>query len=168
MADARNNPALRRQTVDTEQFPIGQMPDVSIDSPRESDIVAADSTTVFDQLAFNEEPITILVEASGREDFPVPPQVSVNGVPAEVWDGRRWLKMGFFPLGQEITTKRKYAEVLVGSKPQTVRTKVEELASGQTRNMVSRVAHARFPFTVIEDRNPNGRAWLQELRQRAV
>lgn len=175
MSDAINRPVLTRRKVGAsgaDEFELGQAPDVVLPATgsvtRESDIILPVETVQNEhlaELAFMEEPVTIFIETSGEEDAPQFADVAVNGKKAEVWDeaNSRWVPIGFLSVGREITTKRKYVEVLARSKPQKVKTKVED-PRGDPRNIVQRFTHSRFPFSVLEDKNPKGRAWLARIK----
>ena len=117
------------------------------------------------QLAFNEEPVTIIIEENTRSDFPethVPVQVAGRG--AELLINGKWAEVGWLPVGQEITTKRKFVEVLVRSKTDTVNTIHEDANVERPRNSVQRRTSAMYPISVLVDENPMGRAWLTQVR----
>ena len=177
MSEALNNPSFRRGRrtggSEADEFPVGQSPDVVLPATgpvtRESDIILTVGESInsdgFSELAFMEEPMTIYIEPSGSEDSEQFAQVAVNGKNAEVFDANtgKWIPIGYLPIGREITTKRKYVEVLARSKPQKVKTKVDD-PRGDPRNIVQRFTHSRFPFSVLEDKNPKGRAWLSRIK----
>ena len=117
-------------------------------------------------LKFNEEPITIRIEQSnigGMETAPTHVSCSVNGRPAEIWDGQRWLLVGWLPVGEVITTKRKYAEVLILSKHMTVDTTVLTNPGKDPENIMRRPVSSRFPVSIIQDKNPKGMEWVTRL-----
>ena len=62
-----------------------------------------------------------------------------------------------------ITTKRKYVEVLARSKTETVRTKTGDANQENPENTLVRSIARRASFSVLEDQNPMGRAWLTRL-----
>lgn len=177
MSDALNNPVLRRGRrtggSEADEFALGQSPDVILPATgsvtRESEIIQSVGESVHSdmvsELAFMEEPMTIYIEPSGSEDSEQFAQVAVNGKGAEVFDANtgKWYPIGYLPVGKEITTKRKYVEVLARSKPQKVKTRVDD-PRGDPRNVVQRFTHSRFPFSVLEDKNPKGRAWLSRIK----
>lgn len=176
MSEAINRPVLRRTrgASEADEFALGQSPDIilpatgPVSREPESIIPVEGGNSATDKLAdlaFMEEPMTIYLEPSGEEDATQFAQVAVNGKPAEVFnhEQNRWVSQGFLPIGVELTTKRKYVEVLARSKPQRIKTKVDD-PRGDPRNIISRFTHSRYPFSVIEDRNPKGRAWLSKIK----
>lgn len=103
-------------------------------------------------LAFMEEKVTVVVhESTNKNDDPMP-MVAVNGVNQ------------YFVRGQNQLVKRKFIEVLARAKPEAVMTDVEVRSVGaEPVNRVLRNRAHKFPFSVVEDRNPRGGAWLSAL-----
>ena len=116
-------------------------------------------------LAFNEEKVTVMLMDSSDGDTNPEPFVflAVNGRgpmpgPAEL---SNWV-----PRNEPIAMARKYVEVLARAKPVHFRT-VEALdAQGYKTTKLRSTAALRYPFTVIQDSNPRGAAWLAELLRR--
>jgi len=111
------------------------------------------------QLAFMEEPVTIII-AEGTEKNPEQYVfLSVNGIGAGP-NGIPWV-----PRNVEITIKRKYLSVLANSRPVHFRKK-ERYDPSTGDRVVDTVGSSsdRYPFQVVEDRNPHGREWLRQLR----
>lgn len=138
---------------------------------RESEIVHADSSlnkAYFDELAFNEEPVTIRIEPSSEKNAPKFYECWVNGRGAEVWDenNRQWNPITYLPVGQQITVKRKYVAVLAAAKRDNISTRHDNADHETVNNFVDRSTSAVANFSVIEDKNPRGAAWLTELRRR--
>lgn len=172
--DAVQAPVKRKYTraVHSEDFPIGQKEDLDIGL--DSQIIhgealanpANDAKSQFmQQLAFNEEPITILIEENTRSDFPetmVP--VSVNGEGAEILLDGKWVRSGWLPIGRELTTKRKYVEVLARSKSDSIRTVHDDATVERPRNTIQRRTSANYPISILRDDNPKGRDWLATIR----
>lgn len=98
--------------------------------------------------AFMNEPVTILVNPATDPDEPRLVQVGVNGVNQ------------FLPRGEQITVKRKYVEVLARAKRTNFSQTLDERL-GEGMNHLKAMHLLRFPFSVIEDRNPNGGPWLR-------
>lgn len=176
MSEAINRPVLtrsRRGASEADEFPVGQSPDIVLPNQGpivrepESLLVMEGNTDndVIANAAFMEEPMTIYIEPSGEEDSAQFAYAAVNGKDAEVFhpDQNRWISVGHLPVGVEITTKRKYVEVLARSKPQRIKTRVDD-PRGDPRNILNRFTHSRFPFSVLEDNNPKGRAWLSRIK----
>ena len=130
---------------------------VAGDVNQQSDYLAA--------LQFMEEPVTIVIEENTRSELPethVP--VAVNGKGAEVWINGQWIEAGWLPIGQELTTKRKYVEVLLRSKSDTINTDHDDATVERPRNMVKRRTSAQYPVSVLHDANPKGREWMSRVR----
>lgn len=97
--------------------------------------------------AFMNEPVTVIINPSQDPDDPKLVQVGVNGVNQ------------FMPRGEPITVKRKYVEVLARAKRTDFQQTLDERL-GEAMNHLRSMHSLRFPFSVLEDRNPNGGAWL--------
>ena len=119
-----------------------------------------------DALAFNEEPMTILIHRSNEKFSPrCTDLIAIQGVKAEMLFRNGWVPMGYLPRGQAFVTKRKYVEALAGAKMDTIHTSVEDMPGGETRNLVDRIVSATCTFSVIEDKNPLGAEWLARILQ---
>lgn len=119
-----------------------------------------------EELAFNEEPVTIRLLPSAERNSPNAYYVAVNGKGCEVFRNDRWYEMAWLPVGQALTIKRKYLEVMVRAKFDSVRTEVRDPESDHPDNQVTRFTSPVHSFDIIEDANPKGVAWLAELRRR--
>lgn len=98
--------------------------------------------------AFMNEPVTIIVNPATDPDEPRLVQVGVNGVNQ------------FLPRGEPMTVKRKYVEVLARAKRTNFSQTLDERL-GEGMNHLKAMHLLRFPFSVIEDRNPSGAPWLR-------
>ena len=116
-----------------------------------------------DALAFNREPITIGIEPCAEENPPLFIDCWVNGKGCEIFQNGQWLALGAFPVGVEIVTRRMYVEVLARAKRMTVRTLIHNPTAEKPKNRIHRSVSQRAAFTVIEDRNPKGAAWLRSV-----
>lgn len=137
-------------------IPRGEQIEV-LDKPLENDYAAA--------LAFNEEPVTIMIEPGQEENAPRVIDVWVNGKGAEVLDPNtgRWNEINCLPVGGVITTRRKYVEVLARAKLDKVTTKHEGATVENPENRVVRTTSRRAVFQILQDPNPRGREWLTRL-----
>jgi hypothetical protein len=90
----------------------------------------------------------------------------VNGKGAEVLVNGKWVEFGYLPVSQMLTTKRKYVEVLLRSKRDSVNTNVIERDNEDPQNIIERSTTSTALFSIIEDRNPRGAEWATELRRR--
>lgn len=118
-----------------------------------------------DELAFNEEPVTIIIPLSSEKDVArCTDLIEINGVKAEILFKNGWVQFGWFPKGYSFTTKRKYVEVLARSKMDNVTTLVTEPTDGgDPSNVVQRFTTAKTGFQVIADKNPRGAEWLRRI-----
>lgn len=171
MSDAKNNPVTRqynRKEVNTGDMAIGQKSDIDISL--DAQIVHGESIpNIVDEkfiadLAFMEEPVTILIADNSRSDFPethVPVQVNEQG--AEVFQNGQWLTIGWLPIGVQLTTKRKYVEVLARSKSDAIKTNHDDATVERPQNKITRRTSANYPISVLQDNNPRGTEWLSQI-----
>jgi hypothetical protein len=105
--------------------------------------------------AFMNELVTVMVHSTTDENQPNHVVVNCNGMNQ--------------PLirGVPTTVKRKYVEILARMK-ETKYTQVTRNASAPDQiDMVARHGLS-FPFDLVEDKNPRGRAWLQNVLAEAA
>lgn len=102
-----------------------------------------------DSMAFMEEPVKIMVHESTDENAQPVVDVYCNGTPQR------------FVRGMEQVVKRKFVQILINARTTTVRTRTG-VEGGNVVNQLTRHTAVRYPFSVIEDRNPRGGAWLRE------
>jgi hypothetical protein len=105
--------------------------------------------------AFMNELVTVMVHATTDENQPNHVVVNCNGMNQ--------------PLirGVPTTVKRKYVEILARMK-ETKYTQVTRNASAPDQiDMVARHGLS-YPFDLVEDLNPRGRAWLQNVLAEAA
>lgn len=142
----------------------------------EGDISVADEAVLnknyLDELAFNEEPVTIRIEPGSEEHAPQHVMLCANGKGCEVLLNGKWRSFpgGWIPVGQVLTIKRKYLEVLARSKIDRIETVLPEpgsaedkAGSGGTTKRFTRQSNA---FSVLKDENPRGAAWLSDIIRR--
>lgn len=161
---------MPRAALNSDDIKIEQKPSISDDPAQYSgDIVKAEQVLAkeyADELAFNEEPVTIRLEPTAEKNAPASFPIWVNGRGCEVLINGKWLEMTYIPVGRIVTTKRKYVEVIIRAKIDTLMTEVSEPESEHPDNKVKRFTSAVHSFSIIEDKNPAGIAWLTELRRR--
>lgn len=122
----------------------------------ESSIIGAKERT--EKLAFNEEPVTIMISEGQDENNPEPAVfLSVNGRGA-MPDGNPWV-----PRGVAVTIKRMYVETLARARPASYGSVERVNAQGEKEIVYPRSTSLRYPFSIIEDRNPKGSAWIRAL-----
>lgn len=163
-------PAEKLNDIQIDQAPI-----IGADTnERESVIVKADKSVTkdyLDMLSFMEEPVTIRLEPSAEKNAPAWFPASVNGEGAEVLQPNgTWVHMreGYLPVGRRITTKRKYLEVLLRAKIDTINV---EGTSGYdvdrgSANTIRRMTTPVHGISIIEDKNPRAQGWYEEMRRR--
>jgi hypothetical protein len=124
--------------------------DVTIDAASAKDLhkIAADE-------AFMHELVTINVHPTTDENSPPYVILSVNGTNCPV------------PRGRTVDIKRKYVEVLARMKE----TRYNQIQGDSGRpddlQLVARTGLC-YPFDMIEDKNPRGRAWLSKVLAEAA
>lgn len=189
---AEKNAELRRQLAELKNAPSGRpepgaelrrppqlhTDDIKIDQGKQTlndgddrhEIVQADQGMLDPEysarIAFAEEPVTIEINAPSGDNPVTEYFCAVNGKGAEVWLGDRWVEVTWLPVSQRMTIKRKYIGVLAGSKITDVKTEIKDRNEDRPKNLTHKTTSATCNFTVIEDKNPRGAAWLSEVRRR--
>lgn len=169
--DAINNPVKRRaREVNTGDLDIGQRPEINLESyERGSEVIlpidSPDGAEYVAQLAFMEEPMTIRIERSSEKFAPKVVDCWVNGRGAELFVNGKWLVCGWLPVGEPIITRRKYVEVLARAKPDSIQTEVTERDGEDPQNTLQRYTSSKYPFSVLQDKNPRGMEWLTRILQ---
>lgn len=161
---------MARAALRTADIKIDQKDPIEETADREGEIVKADLSAIaekeyLERLAMAEEPVTIQIEPSSEANAPTSYFCGVNGNNPEVLYNGKWMKLPlpYVPVGVQFTMKRKYVEVLVRAKRDTVSTNYDELG---TFNKINRVTSAVANVQVLEDKNPRGPAYFAELRRR--
>jgi len=162
MRTARNNPVTPRGGVHTEDFDLAQpaaihIPDSGALNRQSEVLVPADATALdrnyVDALKFNEDVLEILLEPSSEENAPMVIDVSVNG--ETVW----------IMVGQNVSLKRKFVEVLMRSKPVSVRTEHEDIGAKIINNRIIRNTRAKYPMSILRDpAQGKGMEWMRRIR----
>lgn len=145
------------------------MIEVEVDE-RVGDIVIADPEQAKSEqaanLKFMDEPVTIRLEPSTEKNAANVFPVWVNGRGADMLIDGKWVPICWLPVGQEITVKRCALEIIVRAKIDSIETDVIEQPGKDPENRVKRFTSPVHSFSIIEDRNPRGHAWLREVRRR--
>lgn len=128
--------------------------DVTLDT-LDADVIVQDDKLAekeyLAELAFMEEPVTVMVHRSREKFAPLVLDFYVNGKPI-------WLRVD-----TPTTIPRKYVEVIARAQPMDVRTQIDDEQSDNPINRIVRSMSSQFPFTVVEDKNPKGAAWLAQV-----
>ncbi len=107
------------------------------------------NSAFMEEIAFMEDPITVIVAETTDKNAEKVVPVGNNG------------KFMFFTRGIPKTCARKFVDSLI-VKATTVSTE-EVLAGANERSFVIRGASAlKYPFTIVEDKNPKGIEWLRQ------
>jgi hypothetical protein len=160
---------MARQALHSDDIAIEQKAPIVDTSKYEGDIVTGEkigNAEYADELAFMEEPVTIRLEPSTDKHAAMAFPIWVNGKPAEVFQNNRWDEIGYLPVNRVLIVKRKVLEVIIRAKIDTIHTKVQEMDSDQPNNVVQRFTSPLHSFSIIEDKNPRGPAWVTEMRRR--
>lgn len=160
---------MARTELHSDSMKIEQHAPIHDTSTYDGDVILTERThnqDYLDELAFMEEPVTIRLEPSAEKNAAGAFPLWVNGKPAEVYQNGRWDEIGYLPVGVVLVTKRKYLEVIIRAKVDTVHTQVQNMDSERPNNVVQRFTSPVHSFSIIEDRNPRGAGWVAELRRR--
>lgn len=151
---------MRRKELDSNEQVVGQ--NTFIDMPTDGDIdreslieaggIGTPDSPGFDayaaELAFMNEPVTVMVHESAHENAEPVVRPGCNGQ-------YEWLVRG-----RPHTVARKFVQALCEMRLTNMRT--EAMVQGlEAINRVHKRTSLRYPFSVQEDKNPKGRAWLQ-------
>lgn len=162
---------MARQELHSDKLVIEQKPPVADDpSLYDGDIVIGErvggNADYLTELAFMEEPVTIRLEPSADKNAAGAYPIWVNGKMAEVFQNGRWDEIGYLPVGRVLIIKRKVLEVIIRAKTDAISTKILDENAERPNNVVQRFTSPVHSFSIIEDPNPRGPAWVAELRRR--
>lgn len=136
----------------------------------EGDVIIADASMVnkqwCEELAFNEEPVMIRIEPSSEKNAPGAHPFWNNGKGAEVFQNGQWMEIGYLPVGRALIVKRKIVAIMAGAKYDRITTEVDEPTVEKPRNEIRRFTSSAVSFSVLQDKNPKGVAWLTDLIRR--
>lgn len=156
-----NMPRDREQTADNDRITLEMPISGSLDAMRRTDQYiepVADMGRFKDkaaELAFLEEMLIIRIHESNDPTAEDPVQLGVNG------------RNVFIKRGEDVIVRRKYVEQLLRAKPEHVSTRIERDGSGNPRNFIDKTRALKYPFSIIRDDNPRGRAWERKIRTEA-
>jgi hypothetical protein len=100
--------------------------------------------------AFMNELVTVMVHSTTDENQPPQVIISCNGMNQPIFRG--------YPT----TVKRKYVEILARMKETKYTQVTRNPAAPDQIDMVARHGLS-YPFDLVEDKNPRGRAWLNNV-----
>ncbi len=169
--DATNRPAIKSKAVDALDTPVAQPDDItfpasgSIDGVRETVIEPVADLYGFKEkaaaLAFNEEILEVMISESNEQNPEHYVFLKVNG------RGAMPNNVPWVPRGVPVKIARKYVERLCRAKPVNIRTVEARDMDGALTTRIHRTSALKYPFSVIYDPNPKGRAWLSNLLSQA-
>jgi hypothetical protein len=165
---------MARQELHSDNLKIEQRAPLRADATEYAgDVITGESIAAItagsdylDQLSFMEEPVVIRLEPSSDKNAATAFPVWVNGQPAQVFQNNRWEVIGYLPVGMPLTVKRKVLEVIIRTKVDTIHTKILDMEAERPNNVVNRYTSPVHSFSILEDRNPRGADWVQEIRRR--
>ena len=102
-------------------------------------------------LAFDQEIVEVVVSPTTDKNAERYPCVYVRGIAQ------------YFERGKRMAVRRKYVEGLARAKKTAVYTvSAKDQDGADTMNIVQDTG-LKYPFAVVNDPNPNGRAWLEKV-----
>jgi hypothetical protein len=145
--------------VHSPDLPITQPAPILDTGERDREVIvtteAVASNDYVAELAFMEEPVTILLHRGREKHAPTMYDFSIGG--RAIW----------IRVDTPTTIARKYLEVIARSQPFEVETEVDKNeGKGENApviNAIRRHQSSRYPFTVVRDENPRGSAWLAKV-----
>ena len=168
MSSAKNHQVIAStKEVHTADLKVGQRPSVNLDEDREELIQTVDGANAAitgdygDELKFNEEPVTIVIQRGSEKHAPNVVDCWVQGRGAEQFINGRWAVCGWLPVGVPVITKRKYVEVLARAKHDSVQTRSVKHEEHED-NFADRTTSSKYPFTVRND-SERGHRWLSKI-----
>lgn len=150
---------IPKKSIESEEQVVGQA--THIDMPTEGDvkrvelveegIQVVDESSLGDyakELAFMEEPVTVMIHESTDQNAEPIVDLYCNGVP------QRFIR------GVPVTVKRKYVQILCDARQTSIQT-MTGVQGNQVINRINKHTATRYPFSVVEDQNRRGPEWLR-------
>jgi len=106
-----------------------------------------------EELLFNEELVEVMLHESADDNAENPVFTACNGVSQ------------YFHRGIPQIVKRKFVAILASVKEHNVTTPEYSANDGSRAMSIRRTSSLKYPFSVLNDRNPRGAAWLRSLIQ---
>lgn len=152
--------ATRGRTEAAEEY-LGAARPFSVDDIgiNPGDIEIVDRVLTADKVEtelFMAEKIVVIVQDSSDQNDDDIVQTWVNG------------RVQRFKRGEPNLVRRCYVEALARSKRTTYKQTLDERQGEQSFNMMRPHHSLAYPFTVLEDRNPKGQAWLRSVLAQRV
>lgn len=150
-----------KRETHSDDFTPAQRPDIDLSLDSDLEIIRQNEDIIvdtngfdkkhFDELAFNEQELTIQLAPTREKNPPLFVNVAVNGI-------NEWI-----PYKRPHKIKRKFVAVLATCKTDEINTFDKETSDGNIVPEMSRNTVAKHPFTVLEDPDPRGNEWLVRL-----
>lgn len=121
-----------------------------------------------DELAFYEEPVTIVINPSTHKNAASIFENWSNGRGAEMLINNKWLIIKDLPVGKPITVKRKVVEQIIRARVMGVQTIHEEPPTPSPRNEIIRTASHVHSFSILRDNSPRSQEWLEMAYARPI
>lgn len=165
---------MSRKEINTADMKVEQKGAIVDDILDRTDIVRADEDVVkaiANDLAFMEQPVTIRIARASEKNAPDSYYCAVNGHNPEVLKDGKWrtAPVPYVPVNVPMTLKRMYVEVLVRAKVDTISTQHDAIGQNDSeyiRNRLDRQTSSLASISIIEDKDPRGVAWINELLRR--
>jgi hypothetical protein len=163
---ARHTPVMARRDVEAEATVPQQTLEIpglskSLESMMRPDQQVEPVTDLvhFDdhaaQLAFLSEFVKINIHESGDPTAENPVQLGING------------RQVFIRRGVDTIVRRMYVEMLLRAKPEGITTQQVRDGDGDVKNLVHKRRALKYPFSIVQDDNPKGRAWMRKIASEA-
>ena len=139
---------------------------------RTDDLIMLDGIEVSEgylaELSFNEDPITIIINASTHKNAASIFENWCNGLGAEMLINGKWLVIKDLPVGKPITVKRKIVEQMARARVMGVQTIHEEPPVQSPRNEIIRTSSQVHSFSILKDDSPRSIEWLEMIYGRPM
>lgn len=120
------------------------------------------------ELAFYEEPVTIIINPSTHKNAASIFENWSNGQGAEMLVNGKWLIIKDLPVGKPITIKRKVVEQIIRARVMGVQTIHEEPPVSSPRNEIIRTSSQVHSFSILRDNSPRSQEWLEMAYARPI
>ena len=145
-------PAIIEGGFDTVYVP--EQPEIEIAAPITKSVKGKGGLDPhMEELKFNEELVEVMVHETADENADNPVFTACNGVTQ------------YFYRGVPQLVKRKYVAILASVKEHGITTPEYAAPDGSRAMSVRRTSSLKYPFSVLNDKNPRGAAWLRSLIQ---
>jgi hypothetical protein len=106
-------------------------------------------------MAFLNEMVCINIAETAEEGAENPVVLGVNGRQVAILRG------------QDTWVRRCYVELALRAKPEAIKTRLTRNGEGDVKNHIDKTRSLKYPFSIIQDRNPRGLAWARKVRAEA-